>query len=323
MKKNKIILTLCSLVLLFSSCSNNSSSSQEMSSESSLESSVNNSKYVDVFAFMGQSNMAGRGDAETAITVGEGHAYEFRAISDPTKLYPMAEPFGNEENKAGGLSDTNGDGGKKNGGLVSAFCEAYYQNTGVPVVGVSCSEGGTNSDEWQIGGGKIEDAKERLELCLMYLASQDEFNVRNINMVWLQGESDAGNGRNYDYYTTNMNKVVDEMQSVGVDKCFLITIGNYMKSVNEDRYNLYKVMQDNQALWAKNEEDVVLVSIKLEEMGEDLMHLSNHFLQPAYNVVGNDAGKNTAYYINTGKEPVCKEYVLGEEFDINPVLDEG
>ena len=51
------------------------------------------SKTVDLIIFMGQSNMAGRGVAAEAPVVPEGHGYEFRAISDPTRLYPLAEPL--------------------------------------------------------------------------------------------------------------------------------------------------------------------------------------------------------------------------------------
>ena len=52
---------------------------------------------ADVVLFIGQSNMAGRGDSSAATAVEEGHAFEFRAISDPTRLYPLQEPFGAAE----------------------------------------------------------------------------------------------------------------------------------------------------------------------------------------------------------------------------------
>ena len=50
-------------------------------------------KKVDLVMFMGQSNMAGRGVAAQSVVVAQGHGYEFRAISDPTKLYPVVEPI--------------------------------------------------------------------------------------------------------------------------------------------------------------------------------------------------------------------------------------
>lgn len=48
---------------------------------------------VDVILFAGQSNMSGVGDASLAPAVPEGVGYEFRAITDPTRLYPLAEPL--------------------------------------------------------------------------------------------------------------------------------------------------------------------------------------------------------------------------------------
>ena len=53
------------------------------------------SKVVDLFIFMGQSNMSGfGGDATLAPEVPEGWAYEYKAISNPGGLVPMKEPFG-------------------------------------------------------------------------------------------------------------------------------------------------------------------------------------------------------------------------------------
>ena len=57
---------------------------------------------ADLFLFMGQSNMAGRGETcaawpEGAPALLEGAGWEFRAVSDPTRLYPIGEPFGVNE----------------------------------------------------------------------------------------------------------------------------------------------------------------------------------------------------------------------------------
>lgn len=59
-------------------------------------------KTVDLMVFMGQSNMAGRGEAEEAVQCPEEAGREFRAVSDPTRLYPVREPFGKEENHPSG-----------------------------------------------------------------------------------------------------------------------------------------------------------------------------------------------------------------------------
>ena len=158
-------------LLLLASCAKESPASASMktsSQEESISPSSNQAedkeKEVDVFVFMGQSNMAGRGDKEKATHCPEGHGYEFRAVSDPSKLYDLEEPFGVNENN----SHIN-DGTKKTGSLVSSFCEAYYQIRNVPIIGVSASQGGTSSTQWQPGGGMVEEAASRLSDCLNYL----------------------------------------------------------------------------------------------------------------------------------------------------------
>ena len=81
---------------------------------------------VDLMIFAGQSNMAGNGDADQAPEVPEGHGYEFRAVTDPTTLYPVEDPFGIEENREDGIYDIWSDSGtrRKLGDLVPAFMNA-------------------------------------------------------------------------------------------------------------------------------------------------------------------------------------------------------
>ena len=60
-------------------------------------------KKVDLVLFIGQSNMAGRGESTTKLSPEVG--LEYRAISSPNALYPMEEPFGVNENNPDGISD--------------------------------------------------------------------------------------------------------------------------------------------------------------------------------------------------------------------------
>lgn len=264
--------------------------------------------YADIFVFMGQSNMGGRGDAAQSVVCGQGHGYEFKAVTDPTTLYEMTEPFGVDEN-----NDGINDAGKKSGGLVSAFTEAYYKETGVPVIGVSASQGGTNSMEWQPGNGLLDEAQRRLSLCLDYMASQDEFTVRHIYCLWLQGEADAGRQTPLADYSERMENVFAGMREIGAEHFFVISIGSYIEEVNAEYKVRYRAFGELQQQMCENSENMTFVSKKLMDMPEKYMHKNNHFLQPAYNVVGNDAGKNTAYYVKTGKAPECTPYIDGEE----------
>ena len=132
---------------------------------------IKNSKTVDLFLFMGQSNMAGRGIvsekwAQPAPQIMEGAGYEYRAISAPDKLYPLTEPFGRQENAEDGIND----GNMKTGSLVTAFVNACYQKTGVPIVGVSASKGGSSILQWQPGTPYLSDTLRRLAKARRFLA---------------------------------------------------------------------------------------------------------------------------------------------------------
>ena len=101
---------------------------------------------ADILLFMGQSNMAGRGDDQLAPKVLPGAAWEYRAVTEPDRLVPLVEPFGVNENREGGVWEP----GMKTGSMVAAFVNACYRKTGRPVIAVSCSKGGSSIREWQL-----------------------------------------------------------------------------------------------------------------------------------------------------------------------------
>ena len=114
---------------------------------------------VDLIIFMGQSNMAGRGIVDAAhpqpapcLTRGAG--YEYRAVSDPENLHVLREPFGLQEDRPGGIDDLR----MKTGSLATAFVNTWFAQTGVPVVGVSASKGGSRIEEWLPGSRYLTDA---------------------------------------------------------------------------------------------------------------------------------------------------------------------
>lgn len=91
--------------------------------------------------------MAGRGDAALAPAVIPGMGFEYRAVTDPAHLHPLAEPFGVNENDPAGVNEP----GMKTGSMVSAFVNACTAQTGIAVVGVSCAKGGSAIAEWLPG----------------------------------------------------------------------------------------------------------------------------------------------------------------------------
>ena len=98
----------------------------------------------DLFLFIGQSNMAGRGVSsprwpEGAPELTPGAGFEYRSVSAPEQLFPIQEPFGAAENDPNGIFEP----GMKTGSLVTAFVNAYYAQTHTPIIGVSASKGGS------------------------------------------------------------------------------------------------------------------------------------------------------------------------------------
>ena len=248
-------------------------------------------KVVDLVIFMGQSNMAGRGDASEAPTVGEGHGYEFRAVSDPTKLYPITEPFGVNENR-GVVSETT-----KTGSLVSAFAESYYAYTGVPIVGVSASKGGQEIKFWATDGDALHETIDRYNAAKTYLTGNG-YTVRHQYMVWLQGETDGVQGTSAVAYKNSLIALYGEMKKQGVEKAMVIRIGE-----RQSDETLHDAIILAQTELCREYDDFVMISGKLAGVAGEDMKDSAHFKQSTYNEVGADAGKNMAYFANTGMEP--------------------
>jgi hypothetical protein len=251
---------------------------------------VHNYKVVDLAIFMGQSNMAGRGVASQAPTVPEGHGYEFRAMTDPTRLYPVTEPFGrNENNPSSGVNES-----IKTGSMVSAFVNAYYAQAKVPLVCIACSQGNTSIDFWLPGTKPFADAMDRHARAKQWL-TDNGYTVRHDFAVWCQGEADAGT---YQTYNTRMKQLIAGMKQNGIEKCFISRVGHVTTSDN------YRGIIDVQTELCKTYEDAVMVScmaagFKYNGMMKDVVH----YTQPAYNLLGTECGRNTAIYLKTGIEP--------------------
>lgn len=256
-------------------------------------------KMVDLMLFMGQSNMAGRGDASLAPVVEEGTGYEYCAVSGPETLKPVKEPFGVFENNPDGVYEP----GMKTGSMVSAFINACYGETKVPVVGISCSKGGSSILEWEAGTAYYEDAKTRFNRGKRYLESHG-IKVRSKSMVWCQGCTDADNGMEKEVYKEKTRAFFSRWLSLGVERIFLIQIGNY-----RDDDKRYVPMQEAQKELAEEMEQVILVSESFKTMAASgLMKDLYHYKQEGYNLVGEEAGKGAGVCL-------CRAFENGREID--------
>lgn len=247
---------------------------------------------ADLWMFMGQSNMAGRGITsekwpETAPELIPGAGWEYRAVSAPFQLFPIAEPFGKDENRQGGIND----GTMKTGSLVTSFVNAWYARTRVPVLAVSASKGGSCMKEWQPGSPYLNDAMQRMHDALAFMQSSGH-TVPHRYVLWCQGETDGDLGTEEAAYRDMFLRMLDVMRSQGIEKLMMIAIGQCNLPGAETRYDAVNRWQ--KAIAAERE-DVCLVSTRFESMREEgLMKDAFHYYQRGYNLCGEDAGKHAA-----------------------------
>ena len=254
---------------------------------------------IDLIFFMGQSNMSGAGgDKELAPPVTEGHGYEFRAISDPTRLYNIEEPFGKNESFIGGICDIPG---AKKGSIVSCFANEYYALTGVPIVGVSASQGATTTEIWQSAGFQI-DMQQRYDITVNWL-NDNGYYIRNRYVVWFQGESDAANHVQPEIYNTNMDNIIRPLFIKGLNKVFIITPGRTLSSKNyfDDIINQQLDMCRESGYYALGTN--ILSDVSAEYMVDEW-----HYNQLVLNIIGIETAKSVACYTLNRKERIDYDY---------------
>ncbi len=252
----------------------------------------------DIVLLMGQSNAGGRGvtsaaQPEAAPILTPGAGLEFRAISDPTRMYILGEPFGLRENNSDGIDD----GERKTGSLMTAFVNEYYRRTGTPVVGVSASKGGTAIRAWQPGGAYLDDAIARLTACRTFMRLNG-YRIGHIYMIWCQGESDGDNGTSPQKYKERFCRMLEAMRAAGVEKCFLCRIGEYNGADGLDYGDIIRAQNE----LAHEQPDVIMGTTALAGFRDrGLMRDAFHYYQAAYNGAGRLLAAAMANWRRTGQ----------------------
>lgn len=246
---------------------------------------------MDVILFMGQSNMSGaNGDASLAPELLEGAGYEYRAITDPESLHILEEPFGENENREGGLDDRGIL--ERQGSLVTAFVNAYYEETGTPVVAVSASRGSSSLNGW-LNKGLKEDAAQRLQGAKECLKGE-RVRIRHIYMVWFQGEADVNLKLTREEYKEGLNTLVAYMGEQGVEQCFLIQIG---EDAENSQYH-QAIMQAQLEICEESDRIILASKLPGELNGADMKDQGKiHFTQKALNQIGTDAGAHAGDWV--------------------------
>lgn len=265
------------------------------------------SNLVDLIFFMGQSNMSGcGGDASLCPVVTEDKGQEYRSVSDPTRLYPITEPFGINENRIGGLMEY--PSGKK-GSLVSAFINEYYELTNRKVVAVSASKGETSIIDFT-QDAIMADIGQRYAFAKSYL-SNNGYTIGHIYVVWLQGESDALDGVDPEVYRTKLDDFMRPMFIDGLEKVFIITPGRtYSYS------HLYDGIVSMQKKICAESGYYALATNVLSGVSTEYMTDMYHYNQHVLNMVGIETAKSVAYYTLNKEEKIVFDYI--DKKDIVP-----
>lgn len=231
---------------------------------------------VELIIFAGQSNMAGRGTAALAPKITKAQAWEFRAVSDPTKLYPLTEQFGYLENNPAGIWEP----GMKTGSMVTSFVETYLNDSEKNVVALSASKGGSSILEWQPGTPYYRDLLERIHKAKNWL-TQAGCQIERVTFFWLQGETDGDLKRTTEEYQGLATTFFKRLLEKDVDEIFVLEIGN-----QRDEPDLYLPIRQVQKNLGTLER-VTWVPTSLANMRES-GHMIDlfHYDQYAYNLLG-------------------------------------
>ncbi|MBQ9599639.1 MAG: hypothetical protein IJR33_07540, partial [Clostridia bacterium] len=260
-------------------------------------------KTVDLVLFAGQSNMAGRGEYDEATPCVAGHGYEYHPVTEPGTLTTVSEPFGKYENNTA-IHDAGGDGkDRRAGDMVSAFMESYYAVSGVPIVGVQASRGGTESKWWyqttDTANNKTpkDEAIARYNEAKQYL-EESGYTIGKTFMVWCQGETDADSNRGAETWKNNVTRLFADLKAnTPITDMFMVRIGhcrsgNDLDAVKDPRYKEINLAGKE---LADNNTDITAVASLYTDEYLAQMRDNYHYYQPVYNSVGTIAGNNTAY----------------------------
>lgn len=290
---------------------------QEAISEMQYEQKVQNvspktDKSVDIVVFAGQSNMKGK-DKEGASSI----------PSITNAGYEMRYNFKDE---AVGVKYLKDSIDLKNS-LIPAFANSYYNNTGVPIIAIQTAVSGSSINSWQEGDKYYETAIKKMKSAIDYVKNHpNNFSLRNVYFVWYQGEADKPNLD----YEKKLKNLFTNAKKDGVDANFMIRIGHLYKAsstknddIQEQKFNRYSNMIKLQTEFARKSDLAVLVSTKAALLSleknptiaaskddyrlSDMMIDQVHFSQYGLDIIGSEAGKNAAYYVNHHVEPMIKD----------------
>ncbi|MBR6806909.1 MAG: hypothetical protein IKM46_00870 [Clostridia bacterium] len=250
---------------------------------------------MDIIIFSGQSNMQGQCECLSDSTPVDG-AVEFKFLTGCA--VPLKNPVG-ENIKCDfseGYTFTNGTDqdawlrdhalgaacyGHTN--LVPKFCEEYVHVTGREVLAVHAAKGSTTVKDWLPESASLD------ALVKKALAAKKYAEAERIFFVWLQGESDAIEGKSREVYKARLEMLNSILKTeLGIEKFGIIRVGRFTMNAKDD-----EIITAQDEICVENPDFVMLTRIatELNEIPE-YMHpqIHGHYSAKGLEKLGIDAG---------------------------------
>ena len=165
---------------------------------------------------IGQSNMAGRGFKDDVEPIVNDKIF----VNRNGRWQPMYVPV-NPDRYFSGIN------------LVETFADSYQKDHNVEVGIIPCADGGTNLDQWQVGGLLFDHA--------CYMAELASRTSTIAAVLWHQGESDSHEGT-YSLYEKKFTVIMNAFrEKLGLyDVPFLLGgLGDFLKDYSPEIKEYY------------------------------------------------------------------------------------
>ena len=262
-------------------------------------------KNTDLIIFSGQSNMEGETECLIDDTVIE-NAIEYRYLTDSliplhgyageNLLYDMTEGYSctADVDACKWIDDhLTGCPGGGHTNMVPQFCKHYIEQTGMMTAAVHIAKGASEirfclpgNPGWGALCEKGHAAFRKIE---------EQYTIRRVYFVWLQGESDAILGYSKEDYKQNIAKLAEELQrEFGVKAFGVIRVGRFTM---DERDDVIITAQDE--ICAENDFFVMLstAATMLNEQAEYMNpYAFGHYSAKGQEYLGKEAGTALGKY---------------------------
>ena len=255
---------------------------------------------TDIIVFSGQSNMEGQTEKLLDGSVVDG-AYEYKYATD--SLVPLQDPFGENlkyDGTAGVMYEDSmgmswhavhalGGSAYGNSTLVAEFCCVYTKKTKRNVIAVGAAKGAETVEYFSKGGRGYDIIVKKINAAKKH--SNDLSGM--VYLVWLQGESDAIEGKSRELYLEQIKAMSEDLKKdVGLTRFCIIRVGRF---TNDERDLQIIEAQDE---ICKTDPFFLMLTDEATEMNEMPEYMNpfaaGHFSAAGLHKLGSDAASALA-----------------------------